>query len=196
MELLSLHSSFENTQTICPFHYFLYCYLKNDNECISAFGQNKYLFEKYHKIYYNIYRKLRKKEVITIRIWHQKLIPYLDRQRLLGQHRECAALRGKGWGKKHATVDYAFTHDPALLVAYHYLIMDEMEKRGYHPDKIWKNPNWRGSTLGEDTWISDSKYEEIYESAKQGNMIYPEHDDVYLQECINILHEKGIDITM
>jgi uncharacterized protein (TIGR02328 family) len=134
--------------------------------------------------------------VIIIRIWHQKLIPYLDRQRLLGQHRECAALRGKGWGKKHATVDYAFTHDPALLVAYHYLIMDEMEKRGYHPDKIWKNPNWRGSTLGEDTWISDSKYEEIYESAKQSNMIYPEHDDAYLQECINILHEKGIDITM
>ena len=159
-------------------------------------AKNKYLFEKCYKIYYNIYRKLRKKEVITIRIWHQKLIPYLDRQRLLGQHRECAALRGKGWGKKHATVDYAFTHDPALLIAYHYLIMDEMEKRGYHPDKIWKNPNWRGSTLGEDTWISDSKYEEIYESAKQGNMIYPEHNDAYLQECINILHEKGIDITM
>lgn len=47
-----------------------------------------------------------------MRLWHEKLIPYLDRQRLLGQHRECAALRGKGWGKKHATVDYAFTHDP------------------------------------------------------------------------------------
>lgn len=74
--------------------------------------------------------------------------------------------------------------------------MDEMEKRGYHPDKIWKNPNWRGSTLGEDTWISDSKYEEIYESAKQGNMIYPKHNNIYLQECINILHEKGINITM
>lgn len=74
--------------------------------------------------------------------------------------------------------------------------MDEMKKRGYHPDKIWKNPNWRGTTLGEDIWISDSKYKEIYEFAKQGNMIYPEHDNAYLRECINILHEKGIDITM
>ena len=45
-----------------------------------------------------------------MRLWHETLIPLLPRQQLLGQHREVAALRGKGWGKKHATVDYVFTH--------------------------------------------------------------------------------------
>ena len=83
-----------------------------------------------------------------MRLWSQQLLPYLDRQRLLSQHRECCALRGKGWGKKHSVVDYVFTHDPSWLVAYHRLVMDEMERRGYHPDRTWNDPCWRGATLG------------------------------------------------
>lgn len=71
-----------------------------------------------------------------MRLWHQSLIPLLPRQQLLGQHRECCALRGKGWGRKHATVDYVFTYRPDYLVVYHHLVMDEMERRGYKPDKI------------------------------------------------------------
>ena len=68
---------------------------------------------------YNYYSKRKKKGAIIMRLWHGDLLPLLDRQRLLAQHRECAALRGLGWGKKHATVDYVFIHDPMLLVAYH-----------------------------------------------------------------------------
>ena len=64
-----------------------------------------------------------------MRLWHQNLIPLLPRQQLLGQHRECCALRGAGWGRKHSVVNYVFTHKPADLIAYHYLIMNEMEKR-------------------------------------------------------------------
>ncbi|MBP2068973.1 uncharacterized protein (TIGR02328 family) [Anaerococcus nagyae] len=30
-----------------------------------------------------------------MRLWHEDLIKDLSRQQLLGQHRECAALRGK-----------------------------------------------------------------------------------------------------
>lgn len=41
-----------------------------------------------------------------MRLWHEDLIAKLPRPQLLGQHRECCALRGNGWGKKHATVDY------------------------------------------------------------------------------------------
>lgn len=132
-----------------------------------------------------------------MRLWHQKLIPLLDRQRLLGQHRECAALRGKGWGKKHSVVDYAFTYDPARLVAYHYLIMNEMEKRGYHPDPIWRNPNWRGSTIGEEAgWASEDKVSNYLFSVRDdGFLIYPEHNDEYLRECIENLRTKGIEIN-
>ena len=32
-----------------------------------------------------------------MRLWHQDLIPKLPRPQLLGQHRECCALRGNGW---------------------------------------------------------------------------------------------------
>ena len=39
-----------------------------------------------------------------MRLWHEALISQLPRPQLLGQHRECCALRGNGWGRKHATV--------------------------------------------------------------------------------------------
>ena len=131
-----------------------------------------------------------------MRLWSQQLLPYLDRQRLLSQHREACALRGKGWGKKHATVDYVFMHEHELLVAYHRLVMDEMERRGYHPDRTWDDPCWRGSTLGrEEGWadadITDDQY--CYATHK-GGIIYPEHDDTYLAECIALLKEKGAPI--
>jgi uncharacterized protein (TIGR02328 family) len=127
-----------------------------------------------------------------MRLWHQFLIPYLDRQRLLGAHRELCALRGKGWGRKHATVDYVFTHRPEWLVAYHHLIMDEMKRRGYNPDPKWESPEYRGTTLGYDAKFADADIvDDQYVYAKyKGGTIYPEHDPDYLEECIGLLKEK------
>ena len=126
-----------------------------------------------------------------MRLWHQELIPKLPRQQLLGQHRECCALRGAGWGRKHATVDYVFTHSPEKLVAYHLLIMEEMENRGYKPNLIWKNPNWRGDKIGEDNWIIGTNYSNLVNINK---IIYPEHNNEYLKECVDNLKSKGIDL--
>ena len=132
-----------------------------------------------------------------MRLWHQSLINKLPRQQLLGQHRECCALRGKGWGRKHATVDYVFTHYHCWLVAYHYLIMEEMKHRGYHPDKIWYNCNWRGSALGEEKDLTcQEAVDEVYQIAIKGEMIYPEHNDAYLKECLDNLKSKGIEIEI
>ena len=50
-----------------------------------------------------------------MRLSHEELISKLPRQQLLGQHREYCALRGNGWGKKHATVDYVFEHKQFFL---------------------------------------------------------------------------------
>ena len=132
-----------------------------------------------------------------MRLWHFKLISYLDRQRLLGQHRECCALRGNGWGKKHATVDYVFKYNPARLVAYHWLVMDEMKRRGYNPDAKWEVPNWRGSTLEFDKMfvLDDDLVEEYYYYGQKGETIYPEHNDAYLKECIDNLRDKGVDTS-
>ena len=107
-----------------------------------------------------------------MRLWHQALIPQLPRAQLLGQHRECAALRGNGWGRPHATVNYVFARSPYLLYAYHVLIMDEMQRRGYRPDPAWRDKNHRGNTCPP----------------------YPEHDDDYLAECLANLRSKGIAI--
>ena len=131
-----------------------------------------------------------------MRLWHQSLISKLPRQQLLGLHRECAALRGKGWGRNHSVVNYVFTHDPEYLVAYHYLVMDEMKRRGYNPDEVWRNPNWRGTALGEDSsWVGEEYVSRIYNNAKILNkIIYPEHDSDYYQVCVDNLKSKGIDI--
>lgn len=131
-----------------------------------------------------------------MRLWHQSLIPYLDRQRLLGQHRELCALRGKGWGKKHATVDYVFKYDPARLVAYHWLVMREMTRRGYNPDAKWQVPKWRGDALEFDImFIREEKMvDAIYTAALGGEIVYDEHDDAYLAECIALLKEKEAPI--
>ena len=127
-----------------------------------------------------------------MRLWHQSIINKLPRQQLLGAHRECCALRGAGWGKKHSVVDYVFIHPHECLVAYHHLIMNEMENRGYHPDPIWRNGNWRGTRLGEEEgWAN----EEIVQTFLSKNPIYSEHNDNYLKECIDNLKSKGIEIN-
>ena len=79
-----------------------------------------------------------------MRLWHEQMIPLLPKNQLLGQHRECCALRGNGWKKKHKTVDYVFSYSPYELFLYHSLVMDEMEKRGYQVSIEWRDKNYRG----------------------------------------------------
>lgn len=130
-----------------------------------------------------------------MRLWHQLILSKLPRQQLLGQHRECAALREAGWGRKHSVVNYVFDHDPSYLVAYHWLVMDEMRNRGYNPDTAWYNPDWRGKTLGEQKgWANYSMVESLLSKSEAGIMIYKEHNKEYLQECIDNLKSKGIEI--
>ena len=118
-----------------------------------------------------------------MRLWHQALIPQLPRAQLLGQHRECAALRGNGWGRPHATVNYVFNHSPYLLYAYHRLVMAEMRRRGYRPDAAWLDPNHRGKNLAPYGGLP---------AAAVADPIYPEHDAAYLRACLANLAGKGI----
>ena len=122
-----------------------------------------------------------------MRLWHQALIDKLPRQQLLGQHRECAALRGKGWSKPHSVVNYVFEHSPYKLYAYHRLIMEEMVRRGYRPDDQWWEPSYRGKVM--------PAYETSQIQAQPlGSPIYAEHDAAYLAECLANLRAKGIEL--
>ena len=101
-----------------------------------------------------------------MRLWHQELIAKLPRQQLLGQHRECCALRGKGWQRKHATVNYVFDYSPYRLFKYHELIMQEMTKRGYRVSPEWLDKEYRASRCQPTTSLKRRHYPAI---------IYPEH---------------------
>lgn len=123
-----------------------------------------------------------------MRLWHQSLIHYLPRQQLLGQHRECAALRGLGWGKEHSVVDYVFKYDLAHLYQYHLIVMDEMNLRGYNPDHKWYVCSYRGKQLLAGN-ISDVGIQRRYDE-----IIYPEHNDKYLKECLLNLQSKNVQL--
>lgn len=132
-----------------------------------------------------------------MRLWHESLLRYLPDNQLKGQHRECCALRGKGWGRPHSTVNYVFDHPIEWLIAYHYRAMNEMMKRGYRVDPIWYKTNYRGKIIG---FVSDesisSKTVGIRMLFSNYNRapIYPEHDDQYLRECLDNLAKKGVII--
>ncbi|KAA8440469.1 hypothetical protein FKV75_03690 [Weissella paramesenteroides] len=120
-----------------------------------------------------------------MRLWHETLIPKLPRQQLLGQHRECCALWGGGWGKKHQTVNYVFTHSPYKLFQYHEKVMHEMQRRGYKPNELWLDPLYRGTKV--------PPYDSLH-AVDLTSPIFPEHNNVYLLECVKNLANKGIEV--
>lgn len=129
-----------------------------------------------------------------MRLWHEGLLPYLPRQQLLGLHREVCALRGKGWGRKHSVVDYVFTHPKEWLWAYHTRVMGGMIKRGCHPDLTWMDVLYQGKELDK-RQQEEIDVKEINEKLAATEVyIYPEHDDAYLEECLQNLETKGINL--
>ena len=123
-----------------------------------------------------------------MRLWHEDLITKLPRQQLLGQHRECCALRGNGWGMNHSTVNYVFKYPMSHLVAYHNKVMEEMTNRGYIVNSNWFNPWYRGKNVGFDNNM-------VLNFEGLGNNIYSEHNNNYYKECVGNLRQKGITIS-
>ena len=76
---------------------------------------------------------------------------------------------------------------PYHLFIYHVLVMEEMEKRGYHVSAEWKDKNYRGRTA--------EKYDNLKEEII-GSPIYKEHNIEYLADCIENLRDKGIHLKV
>lgn len=62
--------------------------------------------------------------------------------------------------------------------------MNEMNRRGYQVATEWRDKNYRGK-------IAES-YDNL-EEVKINTPIYKEHNEAYLQECIENLRLKGIE---
>lgn len=116
-----------------------------------------------------------------MRLWHQELLPILPAKQLASQHSECCGLRGKGWGKRHSTIDYIFKYDIGKLYAYHKLVMDERIRRRLYVDAIWLDHTYRGQKLGYDDTVTLQQFDGV---------IYEEHNYFYLVECLLNLIEK------
>ena len=117
-----------------------------------------------------------------MRLWHYKLIPYLPKEMLVSQWRECIAIK-RQWEKgtlKHRLVSYVMEHDPELFVAYTFWIRKEMANRGIkYQDKYYKEIESM-CTFGR---LS------IFELSEDKH--YPEHDLRYLRQCFYNLQEKA-----
>lgn len=126
-----------------------------------------------------------------MRLWHIDLIKDLPRQQLLGQWREIHAIIGtinKHGKVNHSVVNYVNDNSIDCLYAYALEVDRELIERGY-------KPNW--DKLDEkflnyvDILDATNLY---YDYLDNGTPIYPEHDDKYMQECLDNLKNKGIII--
>lgn len=113
-----------------------------------------------------------------MRLWHRELIPYISNQRLQGQHRECCALRGNEWGKKHSFVDYVFTYDYTLLFNYHLDVLYEMSLRSKYPSMYWYMIGYHG------------KYRNYEYGLTPTNEVYREQNELQLLVDINDLLDR------
>lgn len=113
--------------------------------------------------------------MIAIRLWHYKLIPYLPREMLVAEWRECIAIK-RQWEKgtlKHRLVSYVQEYDEKLFLYYVRLVVEEMNKRGI---------NYQRKYFDEIKVFCDNKT-----LADR----YPEHNDRYLKQCLYNLQEKA-----
>ncbi|EHQ88577.1 TIGR02328 family protein [Desulfosporosinus youngiae] len=128
-----------------------------------------------------------------MRLWHENLLSLLPRQQLLGQHRECCALRGNSWGKPHSVVNYVFRYSRERLWTYHMRVMSEMQRRGYIPDSCWLDPGYRGKSAPR--FEPDPRELQRLKDEESGiSFVYPEHNNEYLTECLVNLRGKEIII--
>jgi uncharacterized protein (TIGR02328 family) len=82
-------------------------------------------------------------------------------------------------------VDYVFRHSPADLYRFHLLVMNEMARRGYQPDDVWYDPNYRGKQC--------PPYEPGAVSVGFApGLVYKEHGRAYREECRENLRRKGV----
>lgn len=122
-----------------------------------------------------------KKEMIAIRLWHYKLIPYLPRDMLVSQWRECIAIK-RQWEKgtlKHRLVSYVDDYDKVYFLRYVDMVLQEMDKR---------NIKWQKKYYDE---IFEYCYKTITYTDYYDGLLYKEHNDRYLKQCLYNLQEKA-----
>ena len=78
-----------------------------------------------------------------MRMFHNKLTPYLCRQHLLGAHSELHKFR-HNFVKRHSIngrIYPVIQIEPSRMESYHNELVDEMERRGYNHNSPYEQPD-------------------------------------------------------
>lgn len=114
-----------------------------------------------------------------MRLWHYKLIPFLPRQQLLGQWRECCSIAVNIATKgtpRHILVNRIMNYPKDHFYSFCRLIQDQMLERGYKVSSASCSKIWTECW----SWIDKNKLFQKW------------HNDVYLRQCLYNLEEKYI----
>ena len=112
-----------------------------------------------------------------MRLWHKDLIPYLPRQQLLGQWRECCLIAKQITEKgtpNHVLVNRVMDYPKDHFYAYAISVWDEMRHRGYEPDLH-----------------RFERYIYTWRIAEEADVFEGWHNDRYLKQCLANLQEKA-----
>lgn len=120
-----------------------------------------------------------------MRLWHTKLLPYIDRVRLIAQLRECVAIAKYIYETGHTNhilinkiMDYPIEH----FQEYCDMVIEEMDARDYNVsqqtiDKLSKYLNYQCYAPFADPELRQVLFKDW-------------HTDRYLVQCLNNLQEK------
>ena len=114
-----------------------------------------------------------------MRLWHKELIPYLDKQRLVAQWRECCCIAKNIADKgtpNHILVNKIINYPIEHFYTYGFYIMDEMIQRGYKCN-FDKFSQWFYRPY-------------MYKIIDFMELFKDWHDERYLKQCLFNLEEK------
>lgn len=119
-----------------------------------------------------------------MRLWHFSLIPFLPRQQLVAQYRECCAI-AKNWAAKgtpnHILVNKVMNYPIDHFKTYTEGILIEFKNRGYKTTSVSRNNFYNNLELIE------NKNVDSFDSVFEGW-----HNGIYLRECLYNLEEKAM----
>lgn len=115
--------------------------------------------------------------MIIIRLWHKDLIPYLPKNQLLGQWRECCCIAkniANNGTPNHILVNKIMDYPIEHFIVYTTLVKQEMQKRSYKCDtsRFTKWLKWDSFKI---------LHSEIFKNW---------HNVRYLRQCLYNLQEK------
>ena len=118
-----------------------------------------------------------------MRCWHKQLLPYLPRQQLTGQWRECCLIAKnivEAGAPNHILVNRIMQYPPEHFEEYCIYVHTEMRSRDYRCDysKVLKYFNQMTPLIND-----PPRFEDLFSEW---------HNDVYLRQCLYNLEEKAI----